>query len=64
MYVEMQHLCRDDGGVIVFLFKDYVEATSNKVGQANYPETWKPTDAVMLNVGGMSHKNFFILPYY
>jgi len=32
MYVEMQQLCRDDGGVIVFLFKDYVEATSNKVG--------------------------------
>ena len=64
MYVEMQHLCRNDGGVIVFLFKDYVEATSNKAGQANYPETWKPTDAVMLNAGGMSHKNFFMLPYY
>ena len=31
MYVEMQRLCRDDNGSIVYLFKDYVEASNNKV---------------------------------
>jgi len=32
MYEEMQRLCSDDGGQIVYLFKDYVEATNKKVG--------------------------------
>ncbi len=31
IYVEMQLLCRDDGGTIIPLFRDYVEAVSQKV---------------------------------
>jgi len=31
MYAEMQKLCRDDGGAIIFLFRDYVEASKSKV---------------------------------
>ena len=35
MYGEMQRLCRDDGGSIIYLFKDYVEASNKKVSHGN-----------------------------
>jgi len=31
MYFEMQKICRDEGGVIAFMFKDHVQAASKKV---------------------------------
>lgn len=31
MYFEMQKICRDEGGVIVFMFKDFVEAVRSNV---------------------------------
>ena len=40
MYVEMQKIVRDEGGVIVHLFKDYVEATSSKVRHGELAGNW------------------------
>jgi len=35
MYVECQRIVRDEGGVIVFLFKDNVDAANTKVKYKN-----------------------------
>ena len=63
MYVEMPQVCRDDGGVIVFLFRDYVEATSNKIGNGKLSGNLEATDAVMLNAGGLSLKCYLSINY-
>jgi len=40
MYVEMQRIVRDEGGVIVHLFKDYVEATNLKIRHGEIAGNW------------------------
>jgi peptide/nickel transport system substrate-binding protein len=40
MYHEMQLICRDEGGVCVPLFNNYVEATSKKVGHDKVAGNW------------------------
>ncbi|WP_245452093.1 ABC transporter substrate-binding protein [Mesorhizobium waimense] len=40
MYVEMQGLCRDDGGVIVPLFTKFVNALSKNVGHGKIGSNW------------------------
>jgi peptide/nickel transport system substrate-binding protein len=35
MYFEMQQILRDDGGVIIPMFANYVQAVSNKVATAD-----------------------------
>jgi peptide/nickel transport system substrate-binding protein len=39
-YVEMQRLCRDDGGAIIHTFKDYVEACDLNVQYGNIAGNW------------------------
>jgi peptide/nickel transport system substrate-binding protein len=41
MYVECQRILRDEGGVIVPFFKDYVEAASKKVRFGNIANNWE-----------------------
>jgi peptide/nickel transport system substrate-binding protein len=40
MYVEMQRIVRNDGGVLVPMFNNYVFATSNKVGHDTMGANW------------------------
>ncbi len=40
MYFEMQSLCRDEGGVVVPMFANYVFATTNQVGIENLASNW------------------------
>jgi peptide/nickel transport system substrate-binding protein len=40
MYVEMQRITRDEGGVIVHIFKDYIEATNKKIGHGPIAGNW------------------------
>lgn len=40
MYHEMQLICRDEGGVVVPLFNNHVEATSKKVGHGKVAGNW------------------------
>ena len=37
--MEMQKIVRDEGGVIVFAFKDYVEANRKKIGHGDLAGT-------------------------
>ncbi|MET2832991.1 ABC transporter substrate-binding protein [Mesorhizobium shangrilense] len=40
MYAEMQALCRDDGGAVIPLFANYVNALSKKVGHNKMASNW------------------------
>ncbi|NGO55513.1 ABC transporter substrate-binding protein [Allomesorhizobium camelthorni] len=40
MYIEMQSLCRDDGGTIIPVFANYVNALSTKVGHNKIGSNW------------------------
>ncbi|MER8576395.1 ABC transporter substrate-binding protein [Mesorhizobium sp. M1409] len=40
MYAEMQQLCRDDGGAVIPVFANYVNALSTKVGHNNLGSNW------------------------
>ncbi|MBT1160007.1 ABC transporter substrate-binding protein [Aminobacter anthyllidis] len=40
MYTEMQGLCRDDGGAIIPVFANYVNAMSTKVGHNKIGSNW------------------------
>ncbi len=40
MYVEMQRIVRDEGGVVVPLFNNYVFATTDKVGHGKMQGNW------------------------
>ncbi|MER9470707.1 ABC transporter substrate-binding protein [Mesorhizobium sp. M0482] len=40
MYTEMQSLCRDDGGAVLPLFANYVNALSRKVGHNKMASNW------------------------
>ena len=40
MYVECQRILRDEGGAIVFMFRDHVEAANTKVGFSNIAGNW------------------------
>jgi len=41
MYAELQQLVHDDGGVIVLVFNNYVEAGSKKVGHGPVAANWE-----------------------
>ena len=41
MYRECQQIIRDEGGTIIPLFKDYVEASSEKIGRGPLAGTWE-----------------------
>ena len=41
MYTECQQIVRDEGGSVIPFFKDYVEACSDKVAQANLSGLWE-----------------------
>jgi peptide/nickel transport system substrate-binding protein len=41
MYAEMQQLLHDDGGVIVLVFNNYVEANSKKLAHAAIAPNWE-----------------------
>lgn len=40
MYFEMQHITRDEGGVIAPMFASYVFATNDKVGHGDFASNW------------------------
>ena len=40
MYVEMQSIVRDEGGVVVPLFNNYVFATSDKIAHGKMQGNW------------------------
>ena len=41
MYAEMQQLLHDDGGIIVLVFNNYVEANSKKLAHATIVLNWE-----------------------
>jgi peptide/nickel transport system substrate-binding protein len=45
MYAEMQRICRDEGGVIVHIFQDHVEAKRTKVGHGPLAGNWQSDGA-------------------
>lgn len=40
MYVEMQQICRDDGGTVVPVFANYVNALSKRIGHDQIGSSW------------------------
>ena len=40
MYVEMQQIVRDEGGVVVPLFNNYVMALSTRIGHEQLANNW------------------------
>ena len=40
MYHDMQRICRDDGGVVVHMFANYVMALSDKLGHGKMAANW------------------------
>ena len=45
MYYECQAILRDEGGVVVPFFADWVNAASDKCGYENVAGDWKPDGA-------------------